>query len=540
MSGPLGTKTHQQGGHLGTLSKFVLWLTPACLYAANYTVKAAGGGDYTTIQACANATAAGDTCTVFAGTYAERVTPPTSGSTGLPITFQVNPGDTVVMQGFSITSKSYITIGGSTSNSGFEVTATAGTPLVLLTTADHITIQNNYLHHGGNGGICVRFAFGSTSSYVTIQNNMLSWCGDPPLDPADGIQVRGDHVLIQGNTINHVADFITVYTASALVVRNNTLGPMSDADFPGTSNQLHVDGVQLICATGATIVDVVIEGNTMDSIDVDDSHLALFSATGGTHCGERSIARLNVASSFGGPIVAIVQGDSFYPVKLYGNTFANIGLRSANASTFNIVNSNPNNAVINNLFYSATTNNGSVYTVSVGSGTGFVGKNNLGYNASCGGSCTWVNPINSESGAVLNQDPLFVPGALRLQGGSPARGAGSFLTAVATADSGSGTSLVVDDAAFFQDGYGIVNSDWIRIGSTTTAQIASIDYGTNTITLAAGITRNDGDPVYLFKNSSGVPVLLDGQAPDIGAFPYIPSGSRSSGPITRAGPITVK
>ena len=41
----------------------LLILVSSC-FATNYTVKAAGGGNYTTIQACATAMAAGDTCTV--------------------------------------------------------------------------------------------------------------------------------------------------------------------------------------------------------------------------------------------------------------------------------------------------------------------------------------------------------------------------------------------------------------------------------------------------------------------------------------------
>src|SRR2546425_10753686 len=95
-------------------------LNVGTLLAATYSVKAGGGGNFTTIQACANAAVAGDTCTVFAGTYAERPTLPASGTAGNPITFNVNSGDAVVVQGFVITSKSYITIGGPTTARSFE------------------------------------------------------------------------------------------------------------------------------------------------------------------------------------------------------------------------------------------------------------------------------------------------------------------------------------------------------------------------------------------------------------------------------------
>jgi hypothetical protein len=50
----------------------IFWCTLVLVVSAgatNYNVKAGGGGNYTTIQACANATNPGDTCTVYAGTY---------------------------------------------------------------------------------------------------------------------------------------------------------------------------------------------------------------------------------------------------------------------------------------------------------------------------------------------------------------------------------------------------------------------------------------------------------------------------------------
>ena len=55
----------------------------------NYTVKADGGGNYTTIQACASAMSAGDTCTVYAGTYSESPNIP-AGTAGNYKTITVN------------------------------------------------------------------------------------------------------------------------------------------------------------------------------------------------------------------------------------------------------------------------------------------------------------------------------------------------------------------------------------------------------------------------------------------------------------------
>lgn len=135
---------------------------------------------------------------------------------------------------------------------------------------------------------------------------------------------------------------------------------------------------------------------------------------------------------------------------------------------------------------------------------------------------------------IVNRNPLFVDAAgnFDLQSSSPARGAGGPLTSVAAGDAGSGTSLVVADAAFFQPGWAGVKADWIRVGASTTAQISSIDYSTNTITLASGISRSQGDPVYLYKDSSGKVVLL-GSTPDIGALQYEPAPPMNLTAISR-------
>src|SRR5262249_10115137 len=106
-----------------------------------------------------------------------------------------------------------------------------------------------------------------------------------------------------------------------------------------------------------------------------------------------------------------------------------------------------------------------------------------------------------------------------LAAGSPAIGTGTFLTTVAATDSGSGASLVVKDATFFQDGSAIsgVRADCIAIGTATNrACITSVNNQTNTLTLANSITRSAGDPVWLYSDSAGRTVLI-GSAPNIGA-----------------------
>ena len=67
-----GVRRIRQGAGLARLIlAFVGLLLLSLHQSCDYTVKAGGGGEYTTIQTCANATVAGDTCTVYAGTYNE-------------------------------------------------------------------------------------------------------------------------------------------------------------------------------------------------------------------------------------------------------------------------------------------------------------------------------------------------------------------------------------------------------------------------------------------------------------------------------------
>jgi hypothetical protein len=99
------------------------------------------------------------------------------------------------------------------------------------------------------------------------------------------------------------------------------------------------------------------------------------------------------------------------------------------------------------------------------------------------------------------------------------------MTYVATADTGTGTTLVLDDARWIYDGWDIDEYTWggvhterpdcIAVGATVGATAASatvvavatatdLDYANNTVTLASGVTRVDGAPVWpATRNSDG-------------------------------------
>jgi hypothetical protein len=83
---------------------------------------------------------------------------------------------------------------------------------------------------------------------------------------------------------------------------------------------------------------------------------------------------------------------------------------------------------------------------------------------------------------------------------------------------------------------GLVQADWIAVGSVeNVVQITSINYTTNTITLSYSISRNDNDPVWLYKKSDGRRVLF-GSAPDAGATEFQPIGTDPSPPGAKPDP----
>lgn len=205
--------------------------------------------------------------------------------------------------------------------------------------------------------------------------------------------------------------------------------------------------------------------------------------------------------------------------------------------------------------------------------TGNIIKNNIVYDNGQGDICTLglhvpppytVSSCATQSWDTVSQnwltpsgDPKFRnpsltdPGSLSLPdlalaSSSPAVDQGTYLTQAVGAGAGS-TTLVVGDAMYFQDGtWGSdlargVNffPDWIAIGTVSNVvQINSINYATNTITLASPMTWSDGAPVWLYSKSDGQRVIY-GAAPDIGASECVAQPRMRTRVIPPAAPTPV-
>jgi hypothetical protein len=83
--------------------------------------------------------------------------------------------------------------------------------------------------------------------------------------------------------------------------------------------------------------------------------------------------------------------------------------------------------------------------------------------------------------------------------------------------------VVVEDARYFTDGFGIGTGDLIVVGVNRAARITKVDYAARSLTLENDISWNAGDAV-------GYP--YSGTAPDIGAQEYLASGDAPPDPPT--------
>jgi hypothetical protein len=513
--------------------------------AANYTVKSGGGGNYSTIQACATAMSAGDTCTVYAGRYNENVTV-SAGSVSSYKTLTVNSGDTVYVLDFTI--NSHVKVNGFYIQNPSSPNSAACVSVAANTTDYYITNNNMYA--------CKQFVFepgtGSNISHGFVQGNTMSYSCSTSSAPnvCTAMAIQGDYNLIENNDISHVSDGPYIEGAHN-VLRKNTFHDVYSTDCGSNSSNCHIDFMQAdagVTGGGLPAQYLLIEGNTVNNMVGADMHaLGILQAEACSGKCFNAIIRFHLASHFGsGGIVDDNSGTTSTPgwsnVKSYNNSWidANNQNTGAGNGTNGFYNTSTGGAEINDLFYYPelladfnpyATDSSTVGTFTVG--------HNLAY-------CT-LSPCNLlskiyGSGSFTDDpgnkvaDPMFVDYAnndFALLPGSPALAAGTYLATVSRSDSGSGTSLVVNDAGFFQDGSGIpgVNADCISV--TTVGNhvcITAVNYSTNTLTMASGFSRSPGDSVWLYSDSTGRTVLI-GSAPNIGAT-FDPSSGPTPTPPT--------
>ena len=538
----------------------ILWLLPTVCWATNYTVKAGGGGNFTTMSACAtqmstNGTGVSDTCTVFAGTYNESVTVP-AGSAGNYKIFNVNGSDAVALNSFTMSSHTKI-VGNcvepaAAGSCGFSLgtrTTTAQTASCVSVPdgSTDIFITNNVMY--GCGNTTMVGASGTNGvSFFFVQGNTMSYgCGTTTTpNNCSAVVFSGNHILVERNDLSHLGLAVQTF-AQFTVVRNNNIHDMLETECGPSSGNCHLDIIY--AERSNTVASFLVqyqlwEGNTGNTVTGADGKGLWTAADNPGGCGTSCfnvIGRYNVLAHFGsGPLA---QTSGFLNVKYYNNSVIDPGMSAHGSPSTNgpyLDDTSTGGASVNNLYYypfSLTTSWGwYAYSLnSSGDAAGFTAGANLAF---CSASPCGIQTLRNGTSSFLfaSDTPVTVPniltttdpllnysgGDFHLATGSLALNAGAYLTTVAAGDSGSGTALVVADAGFFQDGLGLnaagVQADCISVTTVSNhVCVTAVNYSTNTLTLASGITRSVGDHVWLYSKSDGT-VVLTGAAPNIGAL----------------------
>jgi hypothetical protein len=243
-----------------------------------YYVDSANGSDsnpgtssapWKTIQKAATSVEGGSFVNVMAGTYNERVTLTTSGTAGLPITFQAQ--GTVVMQGFTIYADYIRVIGFEITNSNISYVDGNGVGIQ----GRFNEIRNNYIHDLLFGeGIWLYGGENRDASFTSdniVTGNRITHAR------ISGILVEGVNNLIDGNDISHTlqnppgapprvgadADGIRFF-GSGHIIRRNYIHNITPED-PGNPDP-HIDAFQ----TWGPASNILIERNQVSQVGSRD------------------------------------------------------------------------------------------------------------------------------------------------------------------------------------------------------------------------------------------------------------------------------
>lgn len=133
------------------------------------------GNPYATCGKAATVAVAGDTINVGSGRYWERITAPTSGTAGNPITYL---GNNATNLGFLISGKNYITVQGfSVNNTNLMSTnlfnSSTACGIYVVGGCNSINLISNYCYQCGQCGIRVQSTYASSvSSNCLVQGNV--------------------------------------------------------------------------------------------------------------------------------------------------------------------------------------------------------------------------------------------------------------------------------------------------------------------------------------------------------------------------------
>ncbi len=487
--------------------------------------RACGAGSKTAfrnLSGAAAAAAAGETVLIREGSYNEQLIPQNSGTPGNYITYRNYESEQATITGtnlspaIDISNREYLILQGLRVHDVYR--------WMYALNAHHNILQYNSFLRANHGSTSAKTGlFFQESTHNKVLNNTIEDSSQDNL-----ALIKSDHNLVEGNTFVRASHTLWVIKCGNFnVIRNNhfdneiqKIGEIYDCDNVGFDHELTLHD--------ATKYNLV-EGNTFAKTN------AYYSTSGGNgiqYAGQNGIIRQNVfyANNSGLGMQNYSQEARFNTHnRVYNNVFhknlcggittmdSSVGGFEDNLFANNILNKNTDCERPDAPYQHVYRNDMSGYQFDTNNFfSGNVGENVIGHWGGTG--ITLAQAQNTQPNFYVNnleQDPQFVDEGnhvFTLEPTSPMIDAGRFLTT--TVGSGSGTTLVVDDAGYFYDGFGIAGEagDEIQLqGSNETARIVEINYANHTITLDRALSWNAGQ---------GVALKYNGTAPDMGAFEH--------------------
>lgn len=475
---------------------------------------------------------AGDTVYIKAGSYTNYIAPNNSGtSDSNRITYRNYGTDTVTIQnaqyGIHLNGDDYITVQGINFYNLDRF-------MFIENGADYNIVANCSFDQMRNLASWRGSAIWKNSNYNWIHDNQFSkygYCsgGD---DVASVFEISWDdggstyysnHNLVENNVFFHGGHHAVGIHGRYNVFRNNYVYNNAWSNGAGNRTLYMVGksdyaGYNLIENNRFGYADPPCDSNGVSGLNMA-SHHNIFRYNATYH---HNLASMTMSCYSG--------TDASYNA-VYNNTFFNsgnddvhyndnyhVGIRFSHTQSGCEV---KNNKIKNNLFYSHV----KLY------GTSGASLNDQTFANNFGNDNDSIDPlfVNASTNPPVDKTDSSLPN-LNLQDNSPAINAGGALT-TATSSGNSSTNLTVGsgEACYFQDGkLGLaseIDADWIAVGTVgNTVQISSISG--DTITLASPISWNNGDSVWLYKDSDGT-VVLYGSAPDAGAYEFSRAGAPS-------------
>jgi hypothetical protein len=235
--------------------------------AADYVVdaSAAGAADanpgsdaapWATIQHAADSALPGDTITVKAGSYGERVVVKKGGKDGALVTFRAAPSRSAKMFGFNVLSDApYVHI------EGFDITNSPDfngwdESQGVFVQADHVEIVDNYFHDMADAGVVGYWHEPFPSDVVVAKNRMYKM--------QYGILIEGTGWIVTDNEVERLfhfgdgdCDYSRVFGDGHVIHHNHYHGTV----FSEIADA-HVDCFQTFDNNGEHLRDTLIDANT--------------------------------------------------------------------------------------------------------------------------------------------------------------------------------------------------------------------------------------------------------------------------------------